>query len=315
MKKKRHATEYAEVEALLESCRTQERAYIESIQEQDLPIVRRLLTEYLENQPEPARRTIAPRTALSGLLAGGLALGLLGYVAVRLDLVGSQSRPPVAQGTPGQRATSSTGASDAPPRITDVRAMNSPGRHDPGAATSAASPSAKGIKAIPMPPAASPGEDRPAGKTWTIVSDLPVGQVKITLSEPALHGVLTADVSAGTPAGVGCDWTASAAGKPLANQAKSPATISFPITRESEAIVVGVKRNNPSGTCKATALHIVPAPPSDSGERRASPTATPTPDPVESPGPADDGGTAPEKQHATTDSPVSPAPGSSPITE
>ncbi|MFA1541960.1 hypothetical protein [Actinomadura monticuli] len=289
MTKKKSAGVYdAQVEAMLEGCRARKRAEISSLVEQDLPVVRRLVAESLSKAPETARRTISPWAVIGAAAAGVLVLGLLGYVGM-LDLRGMQTPPPAAQGKPTQepRGIPPTGMADVPPRITEVSAMDPPRR--PGSGTAAPSPSAKGIKAIPMPPV-PPGKGGPGVKTWTVTSDLPVGHVKITLSAPAVDGILMAHVPSGTP---GCDWTATAGGTPLANQAKDPATLSFPITRTAGAIVVGVTRNRPSGTCKATAVHIVPARPSEPGERRTDPatpppTAPPTPTPTQTRTPTPD---------------------------
>jgi len=304
MTKKKSAGECdAQLEAMLEACRVRKRAEISSLVEQDLPVVRRLVAESLDKPPETARRTISP-WAVMGAAAGVLVL--LGCIGM-LNLRSAQTPPPAAQRKPTQepRGIPPTGAADAPPRITKVSAMDPPGRRGPG--TTAPSPSVKGVKAIPMPA----GEGDPGVQTWTVTSDLPVGHVKITLSRPAVDGVLMAHIPSGTP---GCDWTATAGGTTLANQAKDPATISFPITRTSGAIVVGVTRNRPSGTCEATALHIVPARPSDPGERRTVPATPPptapptvTPAPPQTPDPVNGAEESREKQPTTPAGPERPS--------
>lgn len=313
MRKKKHAAEYDEVEALLESCRTQERAYIESIRERDLQVVRRILAESLQGSPAP-RRAVPLKTLLPVAAAGALVLGLLGYAVLRFGFVGSQVHPPVAREKPAG-GTPSSDAADSTARITKVSAIDPPRRGGHGGTAPTATALTEGIHAFPVPPAAPP-EHGPVEPAWTITSDLPIGHVKITLSGPTAAGaVLTAHVAAAASTGGTCTWTASAGGRQLADHTKHAGTLSFPITRTTESITIGIKRHGPSGTCTVTGLHIAPDAPPSAHDRHATPgppTATPTPALSGSPHPAGSPDDSPETPPAgpgsgeptTSDSPT-----------
>jgi hypothetical protein len=242
-----------------------------------------------------------------GLAACALLLVVLGGGAVRLFFTAGVSSPPTAQETGGSAGTPNSALGPDPiaavlPAGPDRRRNAVPG---PGG------PSGQARVFAGRPREIAVGGKEISVTPWTISADGPFGAWTVQLKQPIEHGTLSAKVDAS----VDCAWSASINGVPQRDSAADAGTLSIPIATGTRAVTVAVTRNQPSGSCVATDLHVVPVddarrPVNTTEGQTAGPSQTDPPSlPEETPSPSTTPSPTPSP---TASSPEDPPAGSPP---